>query len=166
MKNKKNQILTKNNNNINNNNWNINNYNQYELNEKEIKYIKNKINIQEQNNELDNNNPFVDISSIIKKNILSKKEEKNDENFGYSKRKNFKSSKNVNNYSIPIKKKYAYSDKNIIKKYVNTKKVNKDEEEKGKQNSYQNLYKNKINNNNKIKEPIKELEESLMDIII
>ena len=158
-----------------NNNIDIKNYNNLELNEKEIEMIKKNINF-DKNDELDKNDPFGDLSNIIKKKILSsKKVGKNDENYGYKKRKEkINSSKNLNNYSIPINKKYAYSDKNVISKVnfnIKNTNINKNIEKKKiindeqvEKNSYKNIYKNKINNNKKnIKEVI---DESLTDIII
>ena len=158
-----------------NNNVDIKNYNNLELNEKEIEMIKKNINF-DKNDELDKNDPFGDLSNIIKKKILSsKKVGKNDENYGYKKRKEkINSSKNLNNYSIPINKKYAYSDKNVISKVnfnIKNTNINKNIEKKKiindeqvEKNSYKNIYKNKINNNKKnIKEVI---DESLTDIII
>ena len=150
--------------------FNINN-NKYDLTEKDIENIKQKINDIEKEDEFDNNNPFRDISKIIKKNIMKNKAKKTKEKnkVGYShkeanKKVKYKSSKNMNN--IPLKMNEKKKDENNNNKKINNKsktKIKKVNEE-DKKYSYKDLYKIKIKNK---KEKIKDnIDNSLNDIII
>ena len=195
MNNKKNKNLIKNDynqNNSHNKNKNFELTNNFELNDKDIENIKQKINFKEENDELDKNDPFGDLSKIIKKKInRNKLTEIKENNYGYSKRHanklnkiNYKSSKNVTVFSLKLnedkndvgnhKKNNNYissKEINIFQKKNNINdnhknKINYDDEDK--KNSYMNIYKNKNKVNNKInskKNIIKEeSDDSLMDI--
>ena len=165
----------------------------FELNNKEIEQIKQKLNFKEENDDLDKNDPFGDISKVIKKKIIRNKlTEIKDNNYGYSKRHvnkiNTKSSKNVTIFSLKINddkdnNNHKKNNNYISSKEINTfqKKNSANDNHKNKRNiydkedqknSYKNIYmnknKNKIHNKINSKKNIikEESDDSLGDIDI